>query len=202
MWLWEGAVKYPYQVKIRRYQTLPRPLRFTIGDVIRCPAFRWGMKKNWRYRAPSERAVTVALRDPESCIRCKHRQDEIVEAHDESRASALFLVTAITLQEITGPEDIGAPPRLSKSVQCVRLTADGWLKEDAERVSFHEDPESLARPEPDEIEVVGYASLPIWGPGAAEWKVESEADATQPPSGPRLSIGAPRTGAILPEGER
>lgn len=151
-------LQYEYPLRIKKYKTVAKPRRFTVGDVIRCPSFRWGAKENWKRIAPAERAVLVALTDPKTFFTCKHPQDEIIEAYDESRGTALFLVTSIIMYDMgTWPEDAGfLAPRLSRNIRCIRLTDTGLLEKEAERISFNEDPMSLARPDPRKIELVGH----------------------------------------------
>src|SRR5262245_40530350 len=96
-----GPVEWSYRVEVRPYQTRPMADRFTVGDVIRCPSFRWGMRL---LRQNPAGIVAVALRDKQDCM-MGYRPDEAVAMHDESRGSARFLVIEITLNEAVGPGD-------------------------------------------------------------------------------------------------
>jgi hypothetical protein len=86
-------------------------------------------------------------------------------ANDESRGSALFLVTCIALEETWGPGDVGAPARLYRVICCSRLIEDRsmtFLRKDAERIRFLlDDPMACCSPDPNDLEIVGYALLPI-----------------------------------------
>lgn len=164
-----------YQVLIRTYECVSTPYRLAVGDVIRCPKFRLGTTypPDPLVQAPpqlgSERITRVAWRDPtrmHSYVAWLNStnwgKDTYTVAIDESRASALFLITCILLTETCGPADVGAPCQLYRSLFCSRLSADGYLTNQSERISFvMDDPMSLCQPFLNEIEVVGCAELPI-----------------------------------------
>jgi hypothetical protein len=152
-------MQYSYQVDVVKYESLSRPARLAVGDVIRCPAFRSGIVTN--SSAASDKAVHVAWHSKahfDSYLTNRLGTD----ATDESRGSAAFLVTSVTLEECCGPEDVGVGARLSRKVRAVRLTDRMRLKTDAEQIVFWlDDPLALASPNPDEIETLGCATLPV-----------------------------------------
>jgi hypothetical protein len=52
--------------------------------------------------------------------------------------------------------------RLAREVHCLRLTHNYFLTPNSERIRFSlDEPMSVARPSRDNVEVVGYAELPI-----------------------------------------
>jgi len=174
-------MEFSYQVMMRKYEGAMKPHRLAVGDIIRCPGFRLGHREPKGAKDPltqalpqlgSEGETYVAWRDEErmrSHIAWKNStdwgKDSMIVANDESRGVALFLITAIVLDETWGPEDVGAPARLYRVIFCSRLTEDRsmtYLQKHAERISFLlGDPMACCSPDPETIEVVGYAMLPI-----------------------------------------
>jgi hypothetical protein len=163
-----------YGVSIRKYQSVASPYRLAVGDVIRCPAFRLGVT----YRPDAvlkalpqlgaEPITLVAWFSPDKMqyhinwANTTRGEGTYTLANDDSRGSALFLVTAIVLSETCGPEDVGGPCQIYRTVFCSRLSEGNGLGDDSERISFvQDDPFSVCHARLPELEVVGYAGLPI-----------------------------------------
>ena len=145
------------RVVLRQYRVRASPTRLTVGDVIRCPDFRVGLR--WNHE-PGE--VIVAWRDrhyPESHVRAGNGTG----ADDESRGKAPFLVFAVELAEAEGPDDVcPGNHRFSRDVRCVRLSEGMEFSAESERIRFSlNEPMSVAQPDEGTIEVLGYAELPI-----------------------------------------
>jgi hypothetical protein len=160
------SMQNSYQIDVQEYERLAKPPRLAVGDVIRCPAFRSGMVIPGA--SASQEAVHVAWTSRihfDSYL----LHNSGIDATDETRGSAPFLVTSVMLEECEGPSDIGAPARLSRIVRAVRLTEGGRLQRDAERILFWlDEPMALARPDFEQIDVLGYARLPVgWETSAA-----------------------------------
>jgi hypothetical protein len=145
------------RVVLQEYHGRSSPTRLAVGDVIRCPAFRAGLR--WK-DAPGE--VHVAWTDrhyPEYHIRVGNG----IAADDDSRGTAPFLVVAVELTEAVGPDDVyPGNHRLSRDVRCVRLSEGMEFSAESERIRFClDEPMSMARPDEGTIELLGYAELPI-----------------------------------------
>jgi hypothetical protein len=145
------------RVVIRPYTQRSDPPRLAVGDIIRCPAFEFGF---CFFDNPTE--VMVAWRNL-SFPDYPATVGNGTLAHDPTRGLALFLVTSIELIESTGPDDsFPGNHRLARDVRCLRLTDDGSFTADAERIHFMlNEPMCVAQPDEDDLEVVGYAELPI-----------------------------------------
>jgi hypothetical protein len=145
------------RVVVQRYRMWSSRARLAVGDVIRCPDFRAGLR--WK-RAPGE--VQVAWRDrhyPEYHVHVGNG----TAADDHSRGTAPFLVLAVELTEAVGPDDVcPGNHRLSRDVLCVRLSEEMEFSGESERIRFNlDEPMSVAQPDEGAIEVLGYAELPI-----------------------------------------
>lgn len=173
-------MQFAYEVEVRTYEGVITPHRLAVGDVIRCKAFRLGHKPKPESQSHliglpqlgSEGETHVAWREEG---RLRHYvewvnssnwgRDSITYAIDDSRASALFLVTRILLDETWGPEDVGAPAQLYRVIGCSRLTEDRsktYLNRNAERIHFiQDDPLASCSPKHGDLEIVGYALLPV-----------------------------------------
>jgi len=146
------------RVVLREYTRLADPFKLAVGDIIRCDQFRLGLRR----ACDASGEIVVAWKD-ESYPAYHASVGNGTLAHDASRGLAPFLVTAITLVEGTGPDDI-CPwnHRLSREVDAVRLERDFAVPKTTERVRFNMDePMSVVRPQPGTIEVLGFAELPI-----------------------------------------
>lgn len=141
----------------------PAHLRLAPGDIIRCSAFASGL----RWKHDPQGPIQVAWRagfEPDHYVRDGRGN----LAYDPSRATAAFLVYAVTLDEASGPDDIApGEHRLSREIVCVRIGDDFTFARDAERIRFSlNEPMSVASPDEATIEVKGYAVLPItWREG-------------------------------------
>lgn len=145
------------RVIMRQYPVPPHQGRLAVGDIIRCPAFQIGLRLDHQ---PDE--VVVAWRNrlyPEYHARSGNG----IQADDESRAYASFLVMSVGLAEGVGPDDVcPGEHRLSREVMCVRLSAEMWFSSESERIRFSlDEPMSVAQPDVESILVLGYAELPI-----------------------------------------
>ena len=81
--------------------------------------------------------------------------------NDETRAKSPFLVVSLEFDE-NGPNDVISDWRLSIIVKCLRLTENYELLTNAEFVTFSKrEPMSVAQPPDNEIELMGYARMPI-----------------------------------------
>ena len=86
-------------------------------------------------------------------------------AHDETRQDAAFLVSSLGFAENQGPDDTIPEFRLAQDIKCLRLT-ELVLTTDAEQICFSQyEPMSVAQPSDDEIELLGFATMPIWPAG-------------------------------------
>jgi hypothetical protein len=142
---------------LKRYHVRSSPARLAVGDVIRCQAFRAGLR--WKH---SSGEVRVAWRDrhyPEYHVRVGNGTG----ADDDSRGTAPFLVIAVELTEAVGPDDVcPGNHRLSRDVRCVRLSDGMEFSAESEHIRFSlNEPMSVAQPDEEAIEVLGYAELPI-----------------------------------------
>ncbi len=82
-------------------------------------------------------------------------------AHDPSRIDSPFLVSSLTIAENEGPNDTLPDLRLALDVKCLRLTDTFMLLPDAEEIWFSQyEPMSIAQPNADEIELIGFAKMP------------------------------------------
>lgn len=145
------------QVVLRQYAARPVPSRLAVGDVIRCPAFRVGLRC---HQSPGE--ILVAWRDrhyPEHHVRAGNGS----AADDDGRALAAFLIVRVELTEAEGPDDVcPGNHRLSRDVWCVRLDAGLGFSAASERIRFNlDEPMSVAGPDEAAVEVLGYAELPV-----------------------------------------
>ena len=146
------------QIFVRKYDCVSEPPRIAVGDVIRCGAFRLGLREK-----SGEIIVAWAA---SSYAEYRARAGTGTLADDETRGSALFLVSSISLVEDSGPDDVfPGNHRLTRDVRCLRLTNESCLVAEPERIRFAlDEPMSVIRPAEREINVVGYAELPIsWG---------------------------------------
>ncbi len=144
------------EVVFRKYDQPSIPARLSVGDIIRCSRFRWGL------RNPKAELSVGWSKSCDVKYWVKHYGWQ--ESHDSSREEAAFLVVSITLDEAIGPQDVELNNhRLGRVVECLRLTDDFILESSAERIKFYlDEPMSLIRlKEQEEIEVLGFAELPV-----------------------------------------
>ena len=133
------------------------PIRLAVGDVIRCSQFKLGM----RSKVEGIEKLSVAWPDM-SWLKSYEQHDSYEIDVDDNRGTYLYLVVSILMVEVSGPDDVAPYPRLSRDVKCVRLDEKGWIYPDSENIQFNLDEGvSLARPDHEEIEIVGFAELPI-----------------------------------------
>ena len=143
-------------VIVRQFSATREPRRFSVGDIIRCEHFRWGL----RFASADE--ITVGWTDvsyPE--YHAKNGNGEL--AHDETRAMAPFLISSVKFVDGEGPADLyPGNHRLSLKIQCWRLTDDFALVPVPETITFDQhEPMSVAQPPESNIELLGCAELPI-----------------------------------------
>jgi hypothetical protein len=160
-----GSERYPtvrlmkleseYRLNVQPYACRPNPMRLSVGDVIRCSAFRLGIQFH------RQDAIMVGWRDEtHPSYHASVGNGRLV--HDETRGRAQFLVVSLRCIENSGPEDAVPEARISINVQCLRLTNQLQLQRDAELIEFSQfEPMNVAQPALSEIELVGYAALPI-----------------------------------------
>ncbi|MCL2310717.1 MAG: hypothetical protein FWC42_10735 [Proteobacteria bacterium] len=145
------------KVLLQEYHGRSSPTRLAVGDVIRCPAFSVGLVFK---RDPGE--VLVAWRS-RSYTEHYVKSGKAVEADDDSRGTAPFLVITIKLIAGESPDDMH--PRehwFSRDVQCVRLSEEMEFSAESERIRFSlNDPMSVIQPDEETVELLGYAEIPI-----------------------------------------
>ena len=143
-------------VVICKYESLNRPRRIAVGDIIRCSDFEFG------FQFTGCNQIAVAWHSqyyPE--YHAKNGNGIIM--NDRSRGIATFLVARIELETNDGPDDVyPSERRLCRKVQCIRLGDASVLIENAEEIYFTlDEPMSVIRPDEESIEILGYATLPI-----------------------------------------
>ena len=142
------------KVIVCKYESLNRPRRIAVGDVIRCSAFEFG------FRFTGDKQIAVAWHSqyhPE--YHARSGRGEIV--NDRSRGIAAFLVARIELETNDGPDEFPDERRLCRKVHCIRLD-EFVFSEGGEEICFAlDEPMSVIRPDEDAIEILGYATLPI-----------------------------------------
>jgi hypothetical protein len=146
------------RIVMRMNQSRSSPGRLTVGDIIRCADFHWGL----RWNNDSSGEVMVAWRD-RSYPAYHVQAGSGTVAHDPTRGAALFLVLSIGLVEVSGPDDMfPGNHRLSREVRGIRLTSDRQFSRGSERIRFAlDEPLSVVRPNEENIEVLGFTELPI-----------------------------------------
>ena len=143
------------QIEVLQQSQRSRPLRLSVGDLIRSRRFELGFKAN------GETKIHVGWEDTSHP---DHHADQGhgVLANDASRADATFMVYSLSIAENTGPDDALPDLRLALNVNCVRLTDDFVLLPAAEEIYFSQyEPMSIAQPSPEEIQLVGVAKMPV-----------------------------------------
>ncbi len=151
------------EVVLLKYDQSSIPARLSVGDIIRCSRFRWGL------RNPDAELSVGWSKSSDAQFWVK--QYGWQESHDPSREVSAFLVVSIKLDEALGPQDVELNNhRLGRVVECLRLTDDFILEPSAERIKFYlDEPMSLIRlKEQEEIEVLGFAEFPISWENPAE----------------------------------
>jgi len=165
-----------------KYQELKKSPQITVGDIIRCEAFAYGIAyPKWR----KEISVGWTERDYKAHLREGLRREIAVDSYELSRGEALFLVLSMEIVETIEPEDMVEDGRyIGINVKCIRLVSNNKLSRDSERIFFtlHHPMSCLDMSEKrcldtnrKNIEIVGRLDLPIhW-----EEKVDYENDDTE-----------------------
>ena len=84
------------EVLVRKYDLSSIPTRLSVGDIIRCSRFRWGL------RNPEAELYVGWSKSSDANYQVKNYGWK--ESHDPSRERAAFLVVSITLDEAIGPQ--------------------------------------------------------------------------------------------------
>lgn len=144
------------QVTLVKYESLSRPPRFAVGDIIRCSAFEFG------FQFAGNKQIAVAWFNQHHPQYHAQNGRGVIK-NDPSRGTAAFLVTLIELEMNDGPDDVfPGKQRLCRKVQCLRLEETYILPEDAEDIYFAlDEPMSVIKPDEESVEILGYAALPI-----------------------------------------
>ena len=147
-----------------KYQELKKSSQITVGDIIRSEAFVYGIAYP---KEKKEVSVGWIESDYKVHLREGQRRGIAVDAYELLRGKALFLVLSMQLVETIPPEDVSDNDRyIGINVKCIRLTPDGKLSRDSERIFF-----ALYHPlscidmsleNRAKIEIVGHLDLPIF----------------------------------------
>ena len=144
-----------------KYQEAKDSSRVTIGDIIRCEAFAYGITYPEMYQE-----VRTGWKENEykAHLREGLRRGIAVDSCELSRGKALFLVLSMELVETTFPVDVEENTRyIGINVKCIRLTGNHKLCRDSERIFFtlyH--PMSCLDASEKNIEIVGHLNLPVY----------------------------------------
>jgi hypothetical protein len=148
-------------VEILPYEGVRLPYRIAVGDVIRCSAFENCFLFNNAIRSlPGKLWV---WNGSETHLRYREQQGEGLGSIDPGRAQTNYLVEQVAMTVGDGPHDVFPNQyRMSRDVSCLRLTADDCLSQATERICFSvNEAMSMCGIEESEIELIGYAKLPI-----------------------------------------
>lgn len=149
------------KVEVLQYEGSRSPYRIAVGDVIRCSAF----SNCFLFKNPI-RSLSGKLwvwSGSESHVRNREQNGEGFKNIDQSRAQASYIVEQVAMSVSDGPHDLYPNQyRMSRDVSCLRLTDEFGLPEIPERICFSlNEFMSLCWIDETEIEVLGYANLPI-----------------------------------------
>ena len=144
-----------------KYQELKESRQVTVGDIIRCEAFAYGIAY---LKGRKEISVGWTERDYKTHLREGLRREIAVDSYELLRGKALFLVLSMELVEVTLPEDVQEDTRyIGVNVKCIRLVSDNKLSRDSERIFFTlQHPMSCLDMSEKNIEIVGHLDLPTY----------------------------------------
>jgi len=146
-----------------KYQELKKSSQITVGDIIRCEAFAYGIAYP---KTSKEIFVGWIESNYKGHLQEGQRRGIAVDAYEPLRGKALFLVLSMELMQSILPEDIWTEEEthyIGINVKCIRLTPDEKLSRNSERIFFtlHHSMSCIDLSERN-IEIVEHLDLPIY----------------------------------------
>ncbi|GEM_PF-3388902 len=139
----------------------PPKINFTVGDIISCKAFCYGI-----YLKDKENEIAIFRSEGNyQNFLLQYTKDKTgTDAYDPSRGEAWFLVVSMEIAEVTFPNDVEEDTRyLGVNVKCIRLATEYSLCRDAERIFFtlyH--PMSCLDLKEENPEIIRHLDLPVY----------------------------------------
>lgn len=148
-------------VEVNHYEGLRLPYRIAVGDLIRSKAFANCIL--WNSALHSLAGRLWVWSGPEGHLLSIEQHGQGFRNVESTRAESTYLVEEIKMTVGSGPDDIFPNQyRMSRVVSCLRLSDDGYLPREKESICFSlNEPMSLLNVDEGQLELVGYAKLPI-----------------------------------------
>ena len=149
------------KIEVRQYEGLRLPYRIAVGDLIRCHAFANCFLLKSAIHALSGKLWVC--KESGAHIEYRERDGQGSFNMEAARGVATYLVDQIKMTVGDGPHDIFPNQyRMTRVVSCLRVNDDFCLPQNKEEICFSlNEPMSLFGVDEGEIELLGYAQLPL-----------------------------------------